>query len=52
MNREKRFTNEVQCFETKKKQTLSKMHVADVRYHFDCFLGETVKYKPAGLVQL
>ena len=49
------FSDEVQCINNKKTQikTLVRdLHAADFSYHLDCWLGVTVKYRPAGLVQL
>ena len=44
------FTYEVQCINTK--NLVRDLHAASVRYHRDCWLGVTVKYRPAGPVQL
>ena len=45
------FTYKVQCIKAKK-NLVRDLHAADVPYHLDCWLGVTVKYRPAVPVQL
>ena len=44
------FTHEVQCINTKK-TLVRDMYATDVHYYLNCWLGVTVKYRPAGTVQ-
>ena len=44
-------TNGVQCINTKKPR-VRYLYAVDIHYHLHCWLGVTVKYMPAGRVQL
>ena len=43
--------NLLKCSVSIQKALERDLHVADFRYHLDCCLGVTVKYRPAGPVQ-